>query len=114
MKSQELSESILEDVKRLSKVIVILCLFMQDTGCTTAPNGAINKVVEQKEPEGFRIWDKYLETNHIYSQPVIIHHQEGLNLYCKKHRKWETIKAFWDPNADNYYYIISDHRRWNK
>jgi hypothetical protein len=46
MKSQELRESILEDLKRLSKFIVILCLFMQDTGCTTAPNGAINKVVE--------------------------------------------------------------------
>lgn len=114
MKSQELRESILEDVKRLSKFIVILCLFMQDTGCTTAPNGAINKVVEQKEPEGFKIWDKYLETHHIYGQPVIIHHQEGLSLYCKKHRKWETIKAFWNPTEDNYYYVISNHRRWNK
>ncbi len=114
MKSQKLNVDIGEEIKRLSKLIIILCLFMQNTGCTTASNGAINKSVSQKEPAGFKIWDRYLETNHIYGQPVIINHQEGLSLYCKKHRKWETIKAFWNPTEDNYYYVVSNHRRWNK
>ena len=73
---------------RIMGLIVLGCLlilYLQLLGCTTAPNGAINKTVVHEEPDGFKIWDRYLETYHVYNQPVIIHHQEGLSLYCKKH-----------------------------
>ncbi len=107
-----LKESIVDVVLKSLKWFVVAYLLLSHTGCTTAPNGAINRTTEKPTYEGYKIYDRYIETFHVYSQPVIINHGNKLTLFCKKHKKWEIIKAFWDSNIDNYYYIISDHKRW--
>lgn len=112
MRSLSRNGSIGEELKRLSKLIVVSCLFMHDIGCTTAPNGAINVVKPVEDPEGYVIYDRYYETNHIYNQPIITHHMEKLTLFCKKHRKWEVITPLWDQTNNNYYYLIKQHKRF--
>ena len=82
------------------------------TGCTTAQNGAINRTVKKQTAKGYNIFDKVRQIEHVYSQPVIMRHQEKLTLYCREHKGWEVIKAFWEPTDDEYYYVINRHKKW--
>ena len=107
-----LKESIVDAVLKSLKWLVVGCLLVSDTGCTTAPNGAINKVTTPKQQEGYKVFDKLREVTHVYRQPVIMRHREKLTLYCKQHKKWEIVMAFWEPTEDDYYYVINEHKKW--
>ena len=107
-----LKENIVDVALKSLKWFIVGFLLFAHTSCTTAPNGAINKVVPEPQAEGYNVFDKLRQINHVYSQPVILHHKDKLTLYCRQHKKWEIVMAFWEPTEDDYYYIVNEHRKW--
>ena len=105
-------ESILDVVVKSLKWFVVGYLLLTYIGCTTAPNGAINKSTPSVQAEGYIVFDKLRQVNHVYRQPVIMHHKDKLTLYCMQHKKWEIITAFFEPTDDSYYYVVNEHRKW--
>tara|TARA_B100000902_G_scaffold253446_1_gene239947 strand:- start:1608 stop:1955 length:348 start_codon:yes stop_codon:yes gene_type:complete len=107
-----LKENIVDVVLRSLKWFIVGYFLLAHTGCTTAPNGAINKVTPQIQEDGYRVFDKLRQINHVYSKPVVLNHKEKMTQYCRQHKKWEIIMAFWEPTDDSYYYLVNEHRKW--
>lgn len=104
------------------KVLILLLLLV---GCTNAPNGAFNHTSPQVSIDGEIVdtWPNhkpvdthYLKDTrgeiHSYKLPVIMHHQTQLVQYCKNHKNWESIRAFWNPKTDEYEYLVRQKGNW--
>tara|TARA_B100001094_G_C18041313_1_gene725145 strand:+ start:423 stop:776 length:354 start_codon:yes stop_codon:yes gene_type:complete len=107
-----LKENIVDVVLKSLKWFIIGFLLLTHIRCTTASNGAINKSVVIKQSTGYTVYDKLRQTNHVYAKPVDLYHQEKMTQYCKQHKKWEIITAFWQSTDDSYNYIINESRKW--
>ena len=96
------------------------------SNCTSAPNGAIsynsiqyfvNDKFHDSIPEEyiFKTWGYRIEDavgrEHTYKNKVSIPHQRKENLYCTIHRRWEVVKAHYNPTNQGYYYWVSVHKR---
>ena len=90
----------------------ILLISLMLWSCTNAPNGAINveKKADKLPLKGMYLLKDYKGTLHQYKQPIILHHQKDITMYCSLHRQWENIKAMWKHEQNLYDYIIINQR----
>ena len=64
---------------------------------------------------GFFTLEDKRDITHAFKQPIIMHHGESLTMYCAEHFEWEVIKAYWDPELDDYMYFVSKHKKsWKR
>ena len=115
-------------VMRIGMLIVVGCmviLYLQLISCTNAPNGAFNHTSPQVSIDGeiLKDWPKHKPIDkhyikdvrdelHEYKLPVIMHSHTQLVQFCKIHKGWEVLKAYWNPKIDGYDYVVSRHKKF--